>query len=115
MRDAAKAEKPRREPKLRFALVQFVLRVAIERASGVPTVIWNIIDSRKRPYRWRQVNAVIENIEHDNSVEGADIFDEQNPGAPLYEEKNGVLLHEAIEWAESAPGKVTLYLYDDGI
>ena len=77
-------------------------------------MIWNIIDGRKRRYRWRKVNAVIENIEHDNSVEDTDIFDEDNQSAPLYEEKRGVLLHEAIEWAESTPGKVTLYLYNDG-
>ena len=77
-------------------------------------MIWNVIDSRKRRYRWRKVNAVIENIKHDNSVEDTDIFDEENNDAPLYEEKKGVLLHEAIEWAESAPGKVTLYLYNDG-
>ena len=53
---------------------------------------------------------MIENIEHDNSVDDTDIFDEENCDAPMYEEKKGVLLHEAIEWAESAPGKVTLYL-----
>lgn len=77
-------------------------------------MIWNVIDNRTRRYRWRKVNAVIENVEHDNSVEDTDIFDEENNLAPVYEDKRGVLLHEAIEWAESAPGKVTLYLYDDG-
>ncbi|WP_127114395.1 hypothetical protein [Shimia sediminis] len=77
-------------------------------------MIWNIVDSRKRKYRWRKINAVIENIEHDNSVNDTDVFDEENPNAPLYDEKKGVLLHEAIVWAESVPGKVTLYLYNDG-
>lgn len=76
-------------------------------------MIWNIVDGRKRRYRWRKVNAVIENVKHDNAVDDADIFDEENGDAPPYDSKKGILLHEAVKWAESAPGKVTLYLYDD--
>lgn len=77
-------------------------------------MIWNIIDNRKRKYRWLKINAIIENVEHDNSCEDTDIFDEENDAAPVYDGREGILLHEAIAWAESEVGKVTLYLYDDG-
>ena len=77
-------------------------------------MIWNVVDRRKRIYRWRRVNAVIENIEHDNVCKDTDIFDEENNAAPLYDERKGVLLHEAIAWAEGDVGKVTLYIYDEG-
>ncbi|MEP3630545.1 MAG: hypothetical protein ABJN04_11125 [Hyphomicrobiales bacterium] len=77
-------------------------------------MIWNIVDRRKKVYRWRKINAVIENIANDNSVQDTDIFDEENEAAPVCDEKKGVLLHEAITWAESKVGKVTLHIYDDG-
>lgn len=77
-------------------------------------MIWNIIDKRRRPYRWREINTVIENVAHDNSCQDTDIFDEENEAAPLCEDRKNILLHEAVEWAETQPGKVTLYLYDKG-
>lgn len=77
-------------------------------------MIWNIVDSRRRKYRWRTVNAVIENVEHDNACKDADQFEDPNDAAPIYAELKGVSLHEAIVWAESEEGKVTLFLYDEG-
>jgi hypothetical protein len=35
-------------------------------------MLWNIIDKRTRPYRWREVNAIVEAVEHDNSCADAD-------------------------------------------
>lgn len=77
-------------------------------------MIWNIIDKRSRPYRWRKINAVIENIEHDNSVQDTDLFEDENTDAPVYDERKNILLHDAVAWAETQAGKVTLYLYDEG-
>ena len=74
-------------------------------------MIWNIVDRRKRKYRWREINAVIEDTAHDNSCEDADQCDEQLD-AVMYEERRHISLHDAITWAEKASGKVTLYLYD---
>jgi len=36
-------------------------------------MILNIIDNRKRPYRWKRISAIIEATWHDNSCEDADI------------------------------------------
>ncbi|MEM6899168.1 MAG: hypothetical protein AAF583_05285 [Pseudomonadota bacterium] len=76
-------------------------------------MIWNIVDNRKRKYRWVEINAVIENTEHDNSCEDTD-FCEPQEDAVTYEQRKSILLHDAIVWAEQATGKVTLYLYDKG-
>ncbi|KPA23324.1 hypothetical protein shim_05190 [Shimia sp. SK013] len=77
-------------------------------------MIWNIIDKRNRPYRWRTINAIIEDVAHDNGVADAGPLDEANNDAPVYDELRGASLHDAVAWAETHPGKVTLYLYDDG-
>jgi hypothetical protein len=77
-------------------------------------MIWNIIDRRTRKYRWLEINAVIEDVSHDNSCQDTDIFDEDNDEAPVYVEKKDISLHEAVSWAEAEAGKVTLYLYDKG-
>lgn len=78
-------------------------------------MIWNIIDRRSRPYRWASINAIIEAAWHDNSVADTDIA----PGASLedevtYEQREGLSLHEAINWANNQACPVTLYLYDLG-
>ncbi|MDB5440873.1 MAG: hypothetical protein JWM33_3300 [Caulobacteraceae bacterium] len=78
-------------------------------------MIWNIIDSRTRPYRWASINAIIEATWHDNSVADTDIA----PSAPVenevtYEQREGISLHEAISWANNQSCPVTLYLYDLG-
>ncbi len=76
-------------------------------------MIWNIRDHRHFPHRWRKVRAIVEDVRHDNGAYDGDDFDEANPRAPLYDERGGILLNEAIAWAENMPGKVTLYLYDN--
>jgi hypothetical protein len=78
-------------------------------------MIWNIIDRRKRPYRWRRVNAIIEAVEHDNSCADAD----QAPPAPPrtivdYDQREGISVEDAVRWASAQSCPVTLYLYDDG-
>lgn len=77
-------------------------------------MIWNIVDNRKRGYRWKEINTIIEDVAHDNSCRDTDIFDEENENAPDYLSKENISVHEAIAWAEAQTGKVTLYLYDKG-
>ena len=76
-------------------------------------MICNIIDRRARPYRWREVNAIIEATSHDNACNDAD---QQPPTADdlTYDQRENVTLAEAIAWANGEPSPVTLYLYDKG-
>jgi hypothetical protein len=78
-------------------------------------VIVNIIDRRKRPYRWKAVTAIAETVWHDNSVEDAD---QAVPGPAEsevgYDDIEGVSLAKAIDWAQKMPCEVTLYIYDLG-
>jgi len=76
-------------------------------------MIWNIVDNRKRKYRWLEINAVIEDTFHDNSCEDSDQAAEAIDGT-TYDQRKNILLHDAIVWAERASGQVTLYLYDKG-
>lgn len=78
-------------------------------------MLWNVIDNRTRPYRWREVNAIIEAVEHDNSCKDAD----QAPASDLsltvdYDALEAVSVHEAVKWANDQRCPVTLYLYDLG-
>ena len=78
-------------------------------------MIWNIIDRREHPYRWKIVNAVIEAVEHDNSVQDADQAAEFDIGSIIdYDERNSISVYAAVEWANEQPSPVTLYLYDEG-
>lgn len=77
-------------------------------------MIWNVIDERKRPYRWKRINAFIEDVAHDNSCADADQAQTDLKTTVTYEEKLGVSLHEAIVWAEAQAGRVTLYICDEG-
>lgn len=78
-------------------------------------MIWNIVDRRNRPYRWRQVNAIVEAVEHDNSCQDADQADESDPLLTVdYASLEAVSVNEAVMWANSQPCPVTLYLYDLG-
>jgi hypothetical protein len=78
-------------------------------------MLWNIIDKRARPYRWREVNAIVEAIEHDNSCKDADQAPESDPMLTVdYDALEAVSVAEAIQGAESQPCPVTLYLYDLG-
>lgn len=76
----------------------------------------NIIDRRKTDYKFKKINAVVEATWHDNRVPGSDRVD-VDPDAPAYAEKEHTTVNEAIKWAESFIGEVTLYIYDpnDGI
>ncbi len=78
-------------------------------------MIWNIIDRRKRVYRWAKINAIIEASCQDNSCADSDIAPEASiEDRVVYDELEGVSLSEAIAWANSQSCPVTLYLYDDG-
>jgi hypothetical protein len=77
-------------------------------------MIWNVIDGRARRYRWAIINAVIEDVSHDNSCADSDQAETDLRTTVTYDERRGVTLHDAILWAESQPGRVTLYLYDEG-
>jgi hypothetical protein len=78
-------------------------------------MIWNIIDRRERPYRWREVNAIIEAVEHDNSCHDADPAPKSDPALVVdYDALEAVSVREAINWANEQPCPVTLYLYDIG-
>ncbi|HEV7305933.1 hypothetical protein [Ensifer sp.] len=74
-------------------------------------MIWNIIDQRVRPYRWKRVNAVVEPVEHDNSCPDADQAEEAGQAVDCAR-RDGISVHEAIAWGERQPFALTLYLYD---
>ncbi|WP_404710687.1 hypothetical protein [Sphingomonas sp. MMS24-J13] len=76
-------------------------------------MICNIVDRRTRPYRWREVNAIIEATSHDNACKDAD----QQPPTDddlTYDQRENVTLAEAVAWANAESSAVTLYLYDKG-
>lgn len=80
-------------------------------------MIANIIDGRKRPYRFLKINAIVEAAWHDNSCKDSDQVLVLPPGAvddgPDYEEKEHISLSAALVWANSFVNQVTLYLYDE--
>lgn len=73
-------------------------------------MIWNVIDNRKRRYRWRSVVAIVEPTWHDNSNEESDQAP-RTDGESEYEERRQLSLAEAIDWAHAFP--FPLFLYDD--
>ena len=76
-------------------------------------MIFNIIDRRKRVYRWQKVSAIVEATSHDNACADSD----QQPSGPddfTYEQLEGVSIQDAVAWADAFDSPVTLYLYDDG-
>lgn len=78
--------------------------------------LFNVIDHRKRPYRFRKVNVVVEAAYHDNSVADADQIDHPatlHETQPDYEEREHITVHEAIQWANNFQNPVTLYIYDE--
>ena len=76
-------------------------------------MIANIIDGRKRPYRWREITAIAEATAHDNGVPDSDqAGDEGNE--VIYDVFERGSLADAVAWAEGLPGEVTLFLYDLG-
>lgn len=79
-------------------------------------MIMNIVDRRKRPYRWARITAIAEATWHDNSVKDSD-RDVPDQAGVAYAEMPECTVWEAINWVEAMSGKNTLYLYDlgDGI
>ncbi len=76
-------------------------------------MIWNIIDHRKRPYRWKAVTAIMEPTRHDNSVEDSDKIEEQYDEV-IYDQREEISLADAVIWVQSLPFPATLYIYDLG-
>ena len=76
-------------------------------------MITNIIDKRKRPYRFLKVNAIVEAAWHDNSVNDADQTPSCENNGPAYEEREHISLIEAVIWASAFAEPVTLFLYDE--
>lgn len=76
-------------------------------------MIWNVIDRRTRPYRWKRLSAIIEAIEYENSCLDADQAAETSPLSVIdHDKRDDLSVQEAILWAEQAKCAVTLYLYD---
>ena len=76
-------------------------------------MIWNVVDHRTRPYRWKRINAIVEPLEHDNSRPDSDQAEPASSDL-FYDQGEAVSLAAAIDWAQAIPVPVTLYLYDDG-
>jgi hypothetical protein len=76
-------------------------------------MIFNIVDRRKHPYRWRAVTAIVEPTHHDNTVDGADQVC-NDPEAIIYDLRAEISVADAISWAQTLPYAATLYLYDLG-
>ena len=74
-------------------------------------MILNVIDGRRRRYRWKSVNAIAEPTWHDNAAPDSD---ETGPvhGESEHEERKQLSVADAIAWAQTLPFPVTLYLYD---
>lgn len=78
-------------------------------------MIRNLIDRRKRPYRWKRINAIIEATEHDNTCTDADEAPESDPMVVVdHDHREGLSIEEAVTWAHQVRCHVTLYLYDEG-
>jgi hypothetical protein len=80
-------------------------------------MISNIIDRRRRQYRWKKITAIIEPTYHDNSVDDSDETEVPEPGFIVYDERPVISVPDAVAWASSLPFAAALYLYDlgDGI
>jgi len=77
-------------------------------------VIWNIVDRRKRRYRWKSVNAVVESVENDNACSDSDQAPIDAHIQSDYDERRAIPVLDAVTWAHALPNAVTLYLYDEG-
>ena len=76
-------------------------------------MITNIIDKRTRRYRFLKINAIVEAAWHDNTVKDADQAPPSEKDGPLYEEREHILLSDAVTWATAFAEPVTLFLYDE--
>ncbi len=78
-------------------------------------MIWNVIDRRTRQFRWAKVNAIIEATWHDNTAADTDIAPIVRPQDEVtYDQREGISVNEAVNWANTQSCPVTLYLYDEG-
>ncbi len=77
-------------------------------------MIWNIIDHRKRKFRWKSITAILEPICHDNSCSDSDQAEEPDGPFTPHDKLDETSLADAVIWAQSQPFAVTLYLYDVG-
>ncbi len=75
-------------------------------------MIVNVLDLRERPYRWKNLCAVVQSAAKDNVAEDADHVREDLGVEIDYAERVGISLRDAVLWAEGLGGMVTLYLYD---
>ena len=75
-------------------------------------MIINVMDLRERPYRWKHVCAVVQSAAKDNVAEDADQVTQEMGVEIDYAEREGITVREAVLWADSMGGMVTLYLYD---
>ena len=78
--------------------------------------IVNIVDRRKKTYRFMKINAIVEAAWHDNSCTDSDQIQHEGEG-PSYDEREHISLSDAVAWGESFDTPVTLYIYgpNDGI
>jgi hypothetical protein len=72
--------------------------------------IVNVVDSRKRKYRFLKINAIVEAAWHDNSCDDSDPIESRD--GPDYEQREHISLEDAIAWANAFEAPVTLYIYD---
>jgi hypothetical protein len=77
-------------------------------------VIANIIDQRKRPFRSKQITAIIEPPNHDNAVDHSDEAVIPEPDFAPYVAREDISVADAVAWATALPYAVTLFLYDLG-
>jgi hypothetical protein len=76
--------------------------------------ITNIVDNRKRKYRFLKINAIVEAAWHDNSCQDADLIAcPVDDDGPTYEERKHVTVEDAVAWTAAFLTPVTLYLYDE--
>jgi hypothetical protein len=71
----------------------------------------NVIDRRKREFRWLAVDVTAEPTWHDNTCNDADQA-ERDDGEPMYAARKNISLSEAVRWVEAMPLPMTLYIFD---
>lgn len=79
-------------------------------------MILNIIDGRKRKYRWREITAIFEPTKHDNTCVDSDATQEkENFECSIgYHEEEKISLADALKCAQASQEYLTVYLYDLG-
>ncbi|HKD22080.1 MAG TPA: hypothetical protein VKB71_08695, partial [Rhizomicrobium sp.] len=76
-------------------------------------MIWNLVDRRSRPFRWKSITAIVEPTYHDNTCPDSERAP-QTVDDTVYEEREAISVADAVAWAEALPYPATLYLYDLG-